>query len=42
MRNRKRRMENFTFYDYREICTHLEQMVQKGGDAQKDWAVLGV
>lgn len=30
MRNRKRRMENFTFYDYREICTHLEQMVQKG------------
>ena len=23
-------MENFTFYDYREICTHLEQMVQKG------------
>ena len=30
MRNRKRRMENFTFYDYREICTHLEQMVQNG------------
>jgi len=30
VRNRKRRMENFTFYDYREICTHLEQMVQKG------------
>ena len=23
-------MENFTFYDYREICTHLEQMVQNG------------
>lgn len=30
MRNRKRRMENFTFYDYRAICTHLEQMAQKG------------
>ena len=30
MRNRKRRMENFTFYDYREICTHLGQMAQKG------------
>lgn len=30
MRNRKRRMEDLTFYDYRSISTHLEKMAQRG------------